>query len=132
MLISSEQIGEITSEKCEYEIVENLTRSTSLQGYSVEATYSQLKQLFGKPSFSSGDPYDKVNTEWCIYGKVYFTDEYGDKDYEVIQATVYNWKTGGTPTEEYEWHVGGTCYEAVEFIEEILNGQVQPDYNEND
>ena len=132
MLISSEQIGEITSEKCEYEIVEHLTRSTSLQGYSVEATYSQLKQLFGKPSFSSGDPYDKVNTEWCIYGKVYFTDEYGDKDYEVIQATVYNWKTGGTPTEEYEWHVGGTCYEAVEFIEEILNGQVQPDYNEND
>ena len=86
----------------------------------------------GKPSYSSGDPYDKVNTEWCIYGKVYFTDEYGDKDYEVIQATVYNWKTGGTPTEEYEWHVGGTCYEAVEFIEEILNGQVQPDYNEND
>ena len=132
MLISSEQIGEITSEKCEYEIVEHLTRSTSLQGYSVEATYSQLKQLFGKPSFSSGDPYDKVNTEWCIYGKVYFTDEYGDKDYEVIQATVYNWKTGSTPTEEYEWHVGGTCYEAVEFIEEILNGQVQPDYNEND
>ena len=27
MLISSEQIGEITSEKCEYEIVEHLTRS---------------------------------------------------------------------------------------------------------
>ena len=42
MLISSEQIGEITPEKCEYEIVENLTRSTSLQGYSVEATYSPV------------------------------------------------------------------------------------------
>ena len=132
MLISSEQIGEITSEKCEYEIVEHLTRSTSLQGYSVEATYSQLKQLFGKPSFSSGDPYDKVNIEWCIEGKIFFTDEYGETDYEYVEATVYNWKTGGTPTEEYEWHIGGTCYEAVEFIEEILNGQVQPDYNEND
>ena len=121
----------ILAENCEYEVVESLGTSTSLQSY-VTTTYDKLENLFGTPSYSSGDPYDKVNTEWCIYGKVYFTDEYGDKDYEVIQATVYNWKTGGTPTEEYEWHVGGTCYEAVEFIEEILNGQVQPDYNWND
>ena len=123
--------ADILAENIEYDIVEDGANGTSYQG-SITTTYDRLETLFGKPSYSSGDPYDKVNTEWCIYGKVYFTDEYGDKDYEVIQATVYNWKTGGTPTEEYEWHVGGTCYEAVEFIEEILNGQVQPDYNEND
>ena len=132
MLISSEQIGEITPEKCEYEIVENLTRSTSLQGYSVEATYSQLKQLSGKPSFSSGDPYDKVNIEWCIEGKIFFTDEYGETDYEYVEATVYNWKTGMTPTEEYQWHIGGHGYEAVDFVDAIIKGEIQPYFNLND
>tara|TARA_S200000501_G_C20814194_1_gene739775 strand:- start:1146 stop:1532 length:387 start_codon:yes stop_codon:yes gene_type:complete len=121
----------ILAENCEYEVAENPEGGSSLQSY-VTTTYDKLENLFGTPSYSSGDPYDKVNTEWAIDGKVYFTDEYGDKDYQTIKATVYNWKTGGTPTEEYEWHIGGTCYEAVEFIEEILNGQVQPDYNWND
>ena len=132
MLISSEQIGEITSEKCEYEIVENLTRSTSLQGYSVEATYSQLKQLFGKPSFSSGDPYDKVNIEWCIEGKIFFTDEYAETDYENVEATVYNWKTGLSPREEYLRHIGGHGYEAVDFVDAIIKGEIQPYFNLND
>ena len=133
MLISSEQIGEITSEKCEYEIVEHLTRSTSLQGYSVEATYSQLKQLFGKPSFDTGDPYAKVQTEWCIQGKVFFKDEDGETDYEYVEATVYNWKTGGsTPTYEYQWHVGGHGYEAVDFVDAIIKGEIQPYFNLND
>ncbi|MBT59999.1 MAG: hypothetical protein CMA63_00420 [Euryarchaeota archaeon] len=121
----------ILAENCEYEVAENPESGSSLQSY-VTTTYDKLYNLFGTPSYSTGDPYDKVQTQWAIDGKVYFTDEYGDKDYETIKATVYNWKTGGTPTEEYEWHIGGTCYEAVEFIEEILNGQVQPDYNWND
>ena len=132
MLISSEQIGEITPEKCEYEIVEHLSRSTCLQGYSVKATYSQLKQLFGKPSFSSGDPYEKVQTQWCIEGKVFFKDEYGETDCEYVYATVYNWKTGRTPTEEYQWHIGGHGYEAVDFVDAIIKGEVQPYFNLND
>ena len=119
----------ILAENCEYEVVESLGTSTSLQSY-VTTTYDKLENLFGTPSYSSGDPYDKVNTEWCIYGKVYFTDEYGDKDYEVIQATVYNWKTGGsTPTDEYQWHVGGHDYEAVDFVDAIIKGKIEPYFN---
>ena len=70
--------------------------------------------------------------EWVIDGKVYFTDQWGEKDWEYIKATVYNWKTGGTPTEEYDWHIGGKSFDAVEFIEEIINGQVTPEYNWNE
>ena len=92
----------------------------------------RLKQLFGKPSFSSGDPYDKVNIEWCIEGKIFFTDEYGETDYEYVEATVYNWKTGMTPTEEYQWHIGGHGYEAVDFVDAIIKGEIQPYFNLND
>ena len=57
----------------------------------------------------------------------------GDKDFEYIKATVYNWKTGGsTPIGEYDWHIGGNSYEIVDFIQEIVNGQVTPEYNWND
>ena len=127
MIILTEKIK---AENCEYEVVEHCNSATSLQGY-VSTTYDKLSSLLGKVSWSSGDPYDKVNTQWSIYGTVYFIDEDGEKDYHRIEATVYNWKTGATPTEEYDWHIGGNSYEAVEFIEEILNGEVQPEYNEN-
>ena len=74
------------------------------------------------------DPYEKVNTEWIIDGKVYYIDQWGEKDWEYVKATVYNWKTGYTPTEEYDWHIGGNSYDAVDFIREILDGQVEPEY----
>ena len=104
---------------------------TSYQG-NVSTTYSTLENLFGKPTFTTGDPYEKTQMEWVIDGKVYFTDQWGEKDWEYIKATVYNWKTGGTPTEEYDWHIGGKSFEAVELIEEIINGQVTPEYNWNE
>tara|TARA_B100000242_G_scaffold92807_1_gene63075 strand:- start:9787 stop:10173 length:387 start_codon:yes stop_codon:yes gene_type:complete len=125
---------DILSENIEYEVANDfsLVSGTSLQG-TVNATYSTLENLFGKPTFSTGDPYEKTQTEWVIDGKVYFTDQWGDKDFEYIKATVYNWKTGGsTPIGEYDWHIGGNSYEAVDFIQEIVNGQVTPEYNWND
>ena len=125
---------DILSENIEYEVANDfsLVSGTSLQG-TVNATYSTLENLFGKPTFSTGDPYEKTQTEWVIDGKVYFTDQWGDKDFEYIKATVYNWKTGGsTPIGEYDWHVGGDSYDAVEFVREIINGQVTPDFNYND
>ena len=119
---------DILAENIEYEVEEDCSSAagTSYQS-EIITTYDKLENLFGSPTISSGDPYDKVNTEWVISGKVYFTDEYGDKDWEYINATVYNWKTGYTPTEEYGWHIGGKSYEAVEFIQEILDGQVMPE-----
>ena len=125
---------DILSENIEYEVANDfsLVSGTSLQG-TVNATYSTLENLFGKPTFSTGDPTEKTQTEWVIDGKVYFTDQWGDKDFEYIKATVYNWKTGGsTPIGEYDWHIGGNSYEAVDFIQEIVNGQVTPEYNWND
>ena len=63
----------------------------------------------------------------CIQGKVFFKDEDGEIDYEYVEATVYNWKTGGsTPTDEYQWHVGGHDYEAsVDFVDAIIKGKIE-------
>ena len=36
---------------------------TSLQGYK-RTTYDRLVEVLGKPTFTSADPYDKVNCEW--------------------------------------------------------------------
>ena len=122
---------DILSENIEYEVANDfsLVSGTSLQG-TVNATYSTLENLFGKPTFSTGDPYEKTQTEWVIDGKVYFTDQWGDKDFEYIKATVYNWKTGGsTPTDEYQWHVGGHDYEAVDFVDAIIKGKIEPYFN---
>ena len=124
--------ADIIAENIEYDIAEiSVASGTCLQG-EVRTTYSTLENLFGTPSVSTGDPYEKVQTEWVIDGKVFYTDQWGDKDWEYIKATVYNWKTGGTPTGEYDWHIGGNSYDAVELIKEIINGQVTPDYNYND
>ena len=121
--------AEITSENIEYEVVEYLNSSTSLQG-EINTTYDKLIDLFGKPTFDTGDPYEKVQTEWCIEGKVFFKDEYGETDNEYVNATVYNWKTGGrTPTEDYDWHIGGNSYDSVDLIRAIIEGEVKPEYN---
>ena len=120
---------EIKPDNVEYEVVEYLNGSTSLQG-EITTTYDTLKGLFGKPSFDTGDPYEKVQTEWCIEGKVFFKDEYGEVDNEYVNATVYNWKTGGaTPTGEYDWHIGGNSYDSVELVRAIIEGEVKPYFN---
>jgi hypothetical protein len=66
---------------------------TCLMGY-VNTTYARLVKVFGKPiDGDSGD--GKVNSEWIIKfanGEV---------------ATIYNYKTGTTPTDDYDWHIGG-------------------------
>ena len=125
-------LDKILAENIEYDIADMGSASgTSLRG-EVRTTYSKLETLFGTPSYSTGDPYEKTQTEWVLDGKVFYTDQWGEKDWEYIKATVYNWKTGGTPTEEYGWHIGGDSYDAVEFVQEILNGQVTPEYNYND
>ena len=65
---------------------------TSLMGY-VNTTYARLVEVFGKPLGESSD--GKTNSEWIIKfanGEV---------------ATIYNYKTGMTPTDDYDWHIGG-------------------------
>ena len=38
--------------------------------------------------------------------------------------TIYNWKTGYIPTEEYEWHVGGHDYDAHEIASAIFENHI--------
>ena len=121
---------DILAENIEYEVADKFSGSANGTSYQSEitTTYDRLETLFGAPTYTDADPYEKVSCEWVLDGKVYYTDEYGEKDWEYVKATVYNWKTGYTPTGEYDWHIGGNSYDAVDFIREILDGQVEPEY----
>ena len=96
---------------------------TSLKGEKI-TTYDRLCQVLGPPTFTSADPYDKVNCEWVIDSKWYDANnvdeiDYDDWNYETV--TIYNWKDGRIPTEPYPWHVGGTSYNATEVVDMILD-----------
>lgn len=71
---------------------------TSLVGY-IETTRQRIEEVFGAPSYSSNDTFEKVTVEWAI------------KFEDGTVATIYDWKRYelGTPssTELYEWHIGG-------------------------
>ena len=122
---------EFNKDNIEYEVSSDFIGG-SLKG-TVNTTYDKLKELFGKPTVDTGDPYEKVQCEWVIEGKVYFTDEYGDKDWEYVKGYIYNWKTGGSvPLDEYDWHIGGENYDVVEMIQTIVENELQPEYNWND
>ena len=90
---------------------------------SITATYDQLVEIFGKPTYTDADPYEKVNAEWTIESKVVEKNEDPD-DYFYKGFTIYNWKTGYIPTEEYEWHVGGKDYEAHEIASAIFENHI--------
>ena len=122
---------EFNKDNIEYEVSSDFVGG-SLKG-TVNTTYDKLKELFGKPTVDTGDPYEKVQCEWVIEGKVYFTEEYGDKDWEYVKGYIYNWKTGGSvPLDEYDWHIGGENYDVVEMIQTIVENELQPEYNWND
>ena len=89
----------------------------------IKTTYDQLVEIFGKPTFTDADPYEKVNAEWTIQSTVVEKDEDPD-DYFYKGFTIYNWKTGYIPTEEYEWHVGGQDYEAHEIASAIFENHI--------
>mgnify|MGYP005746692855 CR=1 FL=1 len=59
-------------------------------------------------------------------------DEDGEEDWDYIQATIYNWKTGSVPTDEYEWHIGGHNYEATDAVQYIISNNIKAEYNYND
>jgi len=85
---------------------------TSLQGY-VKASYDQLVEVFGDPTYSETSGDDKVDFEWILK----FSDG--------TDATIYNWKDydGGLTARsnpEYEWHIGGHNAIAVSNVLERL------------
>ena len=80
----------------------------------IKTTYDKLVEKFGKPTYTDADPYEKVNCEWTVGADT-------DED-EYVKFSIYNWKTGYVPTEEYEWHIGGYGFDAVDAAYEIING----------
>lgn len=84
---------------------------------NVAATYDELIRTFGPPTYSNEDPDDKVQTEWML--KI-----------NGVVATIYNWKTGATPTTgRYHWHVGGFDKGEVNLVEQVLAAWRKGDYN---
>lgn len=86
---------------------------SSLQGY-VTTTYDKLVEIFGEPTHTDADPYEKVNAEWTVMVP--------KEDSSPVKFSIYNWKDGRIPTEEYDWHIGGYDFDAVSEAYEIING----------
>ena len=80
---------------------------SSLSGY-VEATYHELEQVFGEPTYADEDPSEKVQTEWTLR-------------LNGVVATIYNWKTQQTPRGLYRWHIGGFGKGEVEMVQEAVD-----------
>jgi len=92
-------------------------RTGSLKGYVV-TTFDHIKSVFGDPISGPTDkPYDKVSCEWVITFK------------DGTTATIYDYKTGKTPMNEYRWHIGGTG-KAVEYVTHLLGLDAEDMYEE--
>lgn len=63
---------------------------------SINATYDQLVEVFGLPSYGPDeDPDDKVTCDWTL-------------DIDGTVCTIYDWKEyTSTPRGYYDWHIGG-------------------------
>tara|TARA_R110001592_G_scaffold355843_1_gene656945 strand:+ start:646 stop:990 length:345 start_codon:yes stop_codon:yes gene_type:complete len=92
---------------------------TSLQG-TIKTTFLELCEVFGKPTYTDADPYEKVNAEWTVQARTLSSWADDEEDAESSVFTIYNWKMGYIPTEEYDWHIGGKSYEAVDIATTIL------------
>ena len=85
--------------------------NTHLVGY-FNGTRQNIESIFGAPTFTTSDKYEKVTAEWGIL----FEDG--------TEATIYDWKRydQGTPEQDemYEWHIGGKDSRAVHLVGKVL------------
>ena len=102
-------------------------KATCLQGY-MNASYEELVQVFGEPTFDTPSGDGKTDIEWLL--KIH--DNEFDEDHVV---TIYNWKDydGGLAARSnpnYEWHIGG-CKKIVVgmLIEYFRDALANEDYD---
>lgn len=91
----------------DFQQADSLTVGSSLKGY-INATYSQLLEILGEPTYNEPSGDGKVQVEWVV-------------SFEGDIFTIYDWKTFSreyTETELKEFNVGGKTY-AGYFIEKI-------------
>jgi len=91
---------------------ETASSGTSLQGY-INATYSQLLEALGEPTYNEPSGDDKVQVEWVV--------EFNDNFF-----TIYDWKTGSREYTENEltmFNVGGTipAYDFINALQSQIN-----------
>jgi len=79
---------------------------TSLRGY-VQTTLAELTEVFGEPTNDEPSPDEKVQTQWVL-----LIDD--------VLVTIYDWKTGTTPTGLYDWHVGGHDSRAEQLVQDCI------------
>ncbi len=79
----------------------------------INANYSTLKKLFGKPTDSDGY---KSDAEW----EIEFEDGKSGYIYNWKDGKNYNGKSGTPKTKITEWHIGGVSKEVVTRIEFLV------------
>ena len=101
----------------------NFTNGSSLQGYINESYYT-LVEVFGEPTYSQPSGDGKVNTEWVLRFKVIEKDATDPDDWEIIHATIYDWKEQGPEVArqatQYRWHIGGKDYMAEDVVSQAI------------
>jgi hypothetical protein len=94
------------------------TSGSSLVGY-VEATYEELIEVFGEPTYKEPSGDGKVTTEWNL------EFETTDNTKPYVVGTIYDWKMHDDGAacrsgDVFKWNVGGFKYDALDLIEEQL------------
>lgn len=114
----------------EYDIYESFNRNGSCRQGEITTTYDTLNNLFGTPSYTDADPYEKVSCEWVLNVKVEDDNAEDEDDWSYEQVSIYAWKYGRIPTEECQWNIGGHNYKAQEIVESIIESGIEPAYSE--
>ena len=91
---------------------------TSLTGYLI-ATYHELVEVLGEPTYMEWSGDHKVSTEW-------------DLRIDDVVVTIYDWKEesenvcrSGQP---YRWHIGGNSRQALAVLEDHIGIEGQMAY----
>lgn len=83
---------------------------TSLTGYLI-ATYNELVETFGEPTYMEWSGDRKVSTEW-------------DLRIDDVVVTIYDWKEGSENVcrsgQPYRWHVGGNSRFSLAVLEDYI------------
>jgi hypothetical protein len=90
-----------------FQDAEGVTNGSSHKGY-INATYSQLIETLGEPTYDEPSGDDKVQVRWVV--------EFNDEIF-----TIYDWKTFSreyTENKLTRFNVGGTTY-ARDFTDKI-------------
>jgi hypothetical protein len=101
----------------------NFVNGSSLQGHITESYYN-LIDVFGEPTYTTASGDDKVHTEWVLRFKCIEKDATDPDDWEIIYATIYDWKEAGPQVARqastYRWNIGGNSYMADDVVAKAI------------